>query len=222
MSRVESSQGGPKFWLAWECAALFLGVPAVVAARWVRFPAIGVLLVMMAGCWVALEWRQRVRLRSLWRPRVSRREWVRVLLLYVAALPVLLIPLWLVDAKVRFFLPRQHPGFWLLLLAAYPIFSVFPQEVIYRAFFFERYRPLFGRGAGMIAASAAAFSFCHIVFHNWIAVALTLVGGCFFGLTYRRTASLMLTCAEHTLYGWAIFTIGYGQFFFERLPWLSR
>jgi membrane protease YdiL (CAAX protease family) len=222
MSRVESSPGVPRFWLALECAALFLGVPAAVAARWVPLPAIPVLLVMTAGCWLALEWRHHVRVRSLLRPRVPRREWVRVLLLYAAALPGLVVLLWLVNAPALFFLPRRHPGFWLLLLAAYPLFSVFPQELIYRAFFFERYRPLFGRAAGMLAASAAAFGYCHIVFHNWLAVALTLAGGWLFGLTYRRTGSLVLTSAEHALYGCAIFTIGYGQFFFDRLPWLFR
>ena len=94
-------------------------------------------------------------------------------------------------------------------------FSVLPQEVLYRVFFFERYRPLFGRGAGLVAASALVFGFGHIIFHNWLAVPLTLLGGWLFARSYRRTSSLLLIFIEHTLYGCAIFTIGYGEFFYQ-------
>ena len=74
----------------------------------------------------------------------------------------------------------------------------------------------------MIMASAAVFGFGHIVFRNWPAVALTFAGGWLFATTYRRTSSLVLVSAEHALYGCAIFTIGYGQYFFDRYLWLFR
>jgi membrane protease YdiL (CAAX protease family) len=211
-----------KFWLALEWSALFLGVPAMVAARWVPVPVIPVLLVMTAGCWLALKWQHKVSVRSLLRPRAPGREWRRILVLYALALPGLTGLLWLVNPAVMFYLPRQHTGWWALIMFAYPVLSVFPQELIYRAFLFERYRPLFGSGRGMIAASALGFGFGHIVFHNWMAVALTFVGGWLFATTYQRTSSLTLVSVEHALYGCAIFTIGYGQYFFDRLLWLFR
>ena len=211
-----------KIWLALECGVLFLGVPVVVAAHWVPVPVIPVLLVMTAGCWLALRWHHKVHLRTLLRPQVPRSEWRRIFAIYAIAVPCLLVLLWLTDPRVMFFLLRQHTGFWLLIMFAYPVFSVFPQELIYRAFFFERYRPLFGRGVGMIAASAAVFSFGHVVFRNYISVELTFIGGWLFATTYQRTSSLALVCVEHALYGCAIFTIGYGQYFFDRLMWLFR
>jgi len=67
----------------------------------------------------------------------------------------------------------------------------------------------------MIIANAVAFSVGHVVFHNWPAVALTLLGGWLFANTYERTSSLRLVAVEHALYGCAVFTIGYGAFFFE-------
>jgi uncharacterized protein len=52
------------------------------------------------------------------------------------------------------------------------VLSVYPQGIIYRAFFFERYRGLFPGPAMLIVVSAAAFSFAHIIFRNPIAVGL--------------------------------------------------
>lgn len=51
----------------------------------------------------------------------------------------------------------------------------------------------------------------HLVFHNALVSVLTLVGGILFGLTYRRTQSLMFTSIEHSLYGVWLFTIGAGE-----------
>jgi hypothetical protein len=99
---------------------------------------------------------------------------------------------------------------------SYPVFSAYPQELFYRAFFFLRYKPPFGDGTGMIAASAAVFGFAHIIFGNWVAIAMTASGGVLFGCTYRKTGSLVLTCLEHALFGDLSFTVGIGQFFYDR------
>jgi membrane protease YdiL (CAAX protease family) len=136
-------------------------------------------------------------------------------LIYAIAVPLLVCALWLTKPASMFWLVLRYPKIWLLVMFAYPIVSVLPQEFVYRVFFFERYRTLFRRGFGMIAASAAVFSFGHVVFHNWPAVALTAAGGALFARTYQRTSSVWLVAVEHALYGCAIFTIGYGEFFFE-------
>jgi len=39
-------------------------------------------------------------------------------------------------------LPRQRPGLRLLVLLLYPLLSVYPQELLYRTFFFQRYGAL--------------------------------------------------------------------------------
>lgn len=222
MSQTETIPRGQKLWLALECSALFLGVPAVVAAHWIPVPVIPVLLVMTAGCWIALQRHHKIRLRSLLRFNVPSEEWRRILFVYLVALPLLTGLLWWANPSIMFFLIRHHTGFWLLIMFAYPLLSVFPQELIYRAFFFERYRPLFGRETGMMFASALVFGFDHIVFRNYVAILLTFVGGWLFATTYRRTSSLTVVSAEHALYGCAIFTIGYGQYFFDQMLWLFR
>lgn len=215
MNRLEASHRVQKFWLAVECCALFAGVPAAYVAGWLPVHIILLLLLMAAGCWLALWRRHKIRLLDLLRVRAPWPEWRRVIGIYAVAVPVLVCLLWLTKPDALFSLAFLHPKIWLLVMFAYPIVSVFPQELIYRVFFFERYRPLFGRGAGMITASAAVFSFGHVVFHNWPAVVLTFIGGWLFAKTYQRTASLQLVAAEHALYGCAVFTIGYGEFFYD-------
>ena len=67
-------------------------------------------------------------------------------------------------------------------MVLYPLLSVYPQAIIYRAFLFNRYALLFD-GWLVIAVSAASFSFMHIIFENPLAVILTMLGGIMFAKT---------------------------------------
>ena len=114
-----------------------------------------------------------------------------------------------------FSLVRRSPLLWLLIFFLYPLLSVYPQELIYRAFFFHRYQPLFGSGWSMLLASALAFAYVHIIFRNWLAVVLCLLGGLLFSFTYQTSGSLLLACLDHAIFGNFLFTIGLGQFFYH-------
>jgi membrane protease YdiL (CAAX protease family) len=96
----------------------------------------------------------------------------------------------------------------------YPVLSVYPQELAFRAYFFHRYAPVFRSKIAMILASAVAFGYAHIILHNWIAIIFTTVGGLLFAVTYWRTRSLLATCLEHAIYGCYIFTVGWGWYFY--------
>lgn len=208
--------------LAIECLVLFVGLPLSVAAGWLPFLVIPWLLLAALACGLALRWRHKIRLGGLLTRRVPAGEWRRILALFIAAVPLLAGLLWLIKPDALFSLVRHQPRLWLMVMVAYPLVSVFPQELIYRAFFVERYRPLLGGGRALAAASAALFAFGHIIFHNWPAVVLTLAGGWLFARTYQRTYSLLTVCVEHALYGCAVFTLGYGTFFLDgTLRWLA-
>jgi len=92
---------------------------------------------------------------------------------------------------------------------------VYPQGLLYRAFFFERYQTLFPGKWEMIVASAVAFAFMHIIFRNSLAVALTFAGGLLFAVRYAETGSLATSSFEHALYGCWLFTVGLGQYFYH-------
>ena len=111
--------------------------------------------------------------------------------------------------------PRTTPVLWLIVMVVYPLFSVFPQGIIFRAFFFHRYKCLFGKGWAMIGASGLMFSFAHIIFLNPVALLLTLVGGIIFAHTYMKSESLRFSTLEHALYGNFVFTIGLGYYIYQ-------
>jgi uncharacterized protein len=113
-----------------------------------------------------------------------------------------------------FALASERPGKWLKIMVLYPFTSVLAQELVYRVFFFHRYGPLFPNRWTLIAANALAFGFAHILFRNWIAVIATLVGGALFAWRYERTRSFWAVWTEHTLWGWLVFTVGLGIYFF--------
>jgi membrane protease YdiL (CAAX protease family) len=104
---------------------------------------------------------------------------------------------------------------WILVMVFYPLFSVYPQEIIFRAFFFHRYEKLFGNNSWLIISSGLSFGFVHLFFGNWIAVVLSCAGGIFFANTYSKTRSLLIVSMEHSIWGDFIFTIGLGIFFYS-------
>ena len=113
-----------------------------------------------------------------------------------------------------FALASERPGLWLKIMTLYPLTSVLPQEFAYRVFFFHRYGPLFGSKWSLILANALAFGFGHVLFRNWIAVGGTFVIGLLLAWRYERTRSFWAVYFEHVLWGWLVFTIGLGVYFF--------
>lgn len=153
--------------------------------------------------------------RQLWNAQALRRE-LRPMLIRFAILGALVVAAVALLAPDRLWsLPRHNPRLWAMIMLGYPLASVYPQEVIFRAFFFRRYATLFRTPTAMIAASAAAFAFVHIIFGNWIAIAMTAVGGLLFSITYTRSRSVLAASVEHALYGCLVFTVGIGSFFYD-------
>ena len=116
--------------------------------------------------------------------------------------------------NLLFAFPRNNTFIWLMVMLLYPLLSVYPQEVIYRVFFFHRYRRLFRNDATRFVISGLCFGLAHLFFANWIAPALTTLGGLIFARTYARTGSTLLVSLEHSLWGNFIFTIGLGWYFY--------
>ena len=128
--------------------------------------------------------------------------------LILLALTLILVP----DHFLAF--PKERTVTWIALGISYPVLSVVPQELLYRVFFFHRYYLLFEDKQKLILFSTLSFSFMHLIYHNLPAVLLTLFGGYFFSKTYNQTNSFIITCIEHAIYGYLLFTIGLGNAFF--------
>lgn len=117
-----------------------------------------------------------------------------------------------------FIVVKQFPLFWIGLVLFYSIFSVYPQEIIYREFFFKRYHDLFENKYILPVINVLVFPIAHLFFHNVMVLIVTLIGGLLFTYSYTKTKSLMLTTIEHALYGSWLFTVGMGEMLGFPLP----
>lgn len=193
---------------------MFIAAPALLSLYmkpWMVFPAIWLLA---AICLVVLLRDRTFERRRLWNARGVFTGLRLIVLALAVAAPVLGAGLLAYEPDRLFSLPRNNPGLWAAIMVFYPVLSVYPQELAFRAYFFHRYAPLFGARPAMILASAVAFGYAHIILHNWVSVAFTTVGGMLFAFTYWRTRSLLAVCIEHALYGCYIFTVGWGWYFY--------
>ncbi len=102
---------------------------------------------------------------------------------------------------------------WLAVALIYPLFSVIPQELIFRTFFFHRYHNLFPSRDHRLWLSSACFGFAHLLYANWIAVILSFAGGLLFGYRYLKSGSIAVVIVEHSLWGLLLFSTGLGSFF---------
>jgi len=158
--------------------------------------------------------------KTLWNLRGAREDLPRILLTF-SVVGSLLVGFVLIDCPEYFlYCPKNHYTVWLSIMWSYPLLAVYPQELIFRAFFFHRYAALFNTPAMMIGASAVAFSFGHIIYYHPYSMMFTLGGGALFSYTYWRSRSLLAATLEHALYGCLLYTIGLGRFFFTGIDQL--
>ena len=118
---------------------------------------------------------------------------------------------WVTDSTQLFNVLINKPLKWLLLLFIYSFFSVYPQELIYRTFFFKRYGSLLKSDSLFIFINAILFSLAHFFFRSPLVLLLTFLGGILFALTFKKTESTLLVSIEHAIYGCWLFTVGMGE-----------
>ncbi|MFB9442786.1 CPBP family intramembrane metalloprotease [Dactylosporangium vinaceum] len=198
-----------------EFILVFFALP--VAFAFVKIPGgpIPILLVLCIAVAFSFRRARDFDRRDLWRPSALRPALPSILRLWALAAVVAVAAVGLFDRSHLFDLPRHNPGLWVLIVVAYPIVSVYPQELLFRAFLLHRYRTLLRNDRIAAATSAVSFALAHLLFGNPVAVALTLVGGWLFARRYQRTRSLLTVGVEHAAYGLLIFTVGLGRFFYH-------
>jgi hypothetical protein len=201
--------------LGLEYVGIFFVVAGAFAIAKVPGGPIPVLVVLAVGSVFYLRHQPDFDRRDFWRRQPLRGALPSMAAMWALAAVVGVVAIWFYSKSMLFDLARRETLLWLAVIIGYPVFSVYPQELVFRAFLLHRYRPLFRSPGRLAAASAAAFGFAHILFGNVLAVALTLVGGWLFARRYQRTRSLLTTCVEHAGYGLIIFTIGLGHYFYH-------
>lgn len=205
--------------LAVEFLGVFFVVPTAFAfglRRW-RRPAL-----LLPGLWIAAGLAYGLLVAqplygSLWALPLSPKLWGPVALRFsIAALASVIAARTWVPAEDYLRLPRRAPGFWLVLLLAYPLLSAIPQGLVWRVLLVTRYSALFAYPWQLLAVGGVAFAAAHLVFRNPITLLATGLGGVLFLHTYLTTGSALLASLEHGAYGALAFTVGFGKYFYLR------
>lgn len=201
---------------AWiEVVAVFglapLGLALAPVSPWVIH---GLLWTLTIGALVYLHRQPDFSWKTLWHGKRWPLKTRLLTLTRFAVLTPIMAALTLHVAPERFFrFPIERPGFWALVMALYPVLSVLPQEIVYRAFFLRRYEAIARTSTHRIVINAFFFGFVHTVYHNWIAPILAGIGGLLFAYSYVQHRSLKWATIEHAAYGGMAFTLGLGWYF---------
>ena len=205
-----------------ELILLFAGIPLlllVLRASGIRVLPLPMLWLACGFC-LYLLWRQK---KGLARPaadpgvvRPDRRGVFLETAITILICVILLLALYpLISYEPMFLFPRERPLVWVVVLVLYPLLSVLPQGIVFRRWFLARYRSSLGTGWLIILVGAVCFGFSHILFGNFVAPLLTLVGGVLFMRAFLRSGSGWLADLEHAVLGDVAFTIGYGQWLYS-------
>lgn len=136
--------------------------------------------------------------------------WIATLVKFIAIAAITTLYVWLTDVSALFNVVINKSVHWLVFVFFYSVFSVYPQELLYRTFFFTRYHDLFKSNSLFIGFNAILFALAHLFFGSILVLVLTGVGGLLFAFTYNKTQSILLVSIEHAVYGSWLFTVGMG------------
>lgn len=183
---------------------LYLSIPIVVKLVYLF---LGILYISLLS--IFIEKFAKVTVDKKARLKSYRQISIRFLVIALSTIVILYFQ----DKDALFSVMLNKPTLWLKFSAIYILFSVIPQELIYRTFFVKRYQELFNNKLVFILTNSVLFSFAHIWFQSWIVLSFTFVGSLFFIDTYLKTKSTLLVIIEHSFYGVWLYTVGYGALF---------
>jgi membrane protease YdiL (CAAX protease family) len=198
--------------LAAEFVLLYVGAPLVLAlalpADWM-WPVLFGVTAVAAGLLArtpGFRWAELVR---------GRVAWGQVALVALAtAVVCTALVFWLLPGRFLS-LPRRSTELWLTIMALYPFLSALPQELVFRALYFRRYGALFPSRGAAVGVNALVFALAHLMFWNWVALALCFAGGLIFALGYLGRGGFLQAVILHALCGAILFTAGLGTFFYH-------
>ena len=199
--------------LGFELIILFVALPTFLSAP-VPFPLRAAAMFSALVYIAIVSIRKKLISRDLFRfAGTDRSHWRGILGRFGAFVVASTIAVALWRPQLLFSVVRDNPVLWLTMLIVYCFFSVLPQVLVFRAFFFARYMPLFGSRGLALLVSAVVFAWAHIVIAHPVVFVLTFCGGVIFSRTYLATRSVSVATIEHALYGFWLFTVGLGPIF---------
>jgi membrane protease YdiL (CAAX protease family) len=200
-----------------ELLLLFFSLPIILTFDFNPIIKVAIVLIALGYCvWVTVKLKL-ITLKSLHQIQLAK-HWKTIAISFIAIIILSTSYLYVLHPDNLFVVVKQRPLLWLFILFFYAVFSVYPQEILYRSFFFKRYDGIFKNFNSLLLINIVAFPLAHLFFKNEMVLFVTLIGGILFTLTYRRSKSVLLTSIEHSLYGNWLFTVGMGEMLAFPMP----
>ena len=95
-----------------------------------------------------------------------------------------------------------------VLLLFYLLFSVIPQEIIFRFLFFYKYKDCFNKFE-ILLLNSLVFSFCHLIYFDIYILLFSFFGNLLFTFNYMKNKSLLVVIVEHFLLGQTLIILGF-------------
>lgn len=95
-----------------------------------------------------------------------------------------------------------------VLLLFYLLFSVIPQEIIFRFLFFHKYKDYFNKFE-ILLLNSLVFSFCHLIYFDIYILLFSFFGNLLFTFNYMQNKSLLVVIVEHFLLGQTLIILGF-------------
>jgi len=208
---------GRRACLVAELAILFVAAPLAMASAIQAFHVSLLLLLppVLLGIILYLLCDRTFSLTRELSRGFRRRDLASILAIFLVASGGVTAWIWLRRPDEFLSFPTYRPQLWMWVMILYPLLSALPQELVYRTFFFHRYGALFGdRRRVAVAVNGALFGFAHVIIGNGVSIVLSGLLGLLHAYRYTETRSVWAAWLEHTLYGWLVFTVGLGRYFF--------
>ena len=193
-----------------EFFIIFIGIPIVFTFQFNTWAKLTIGIIGFIYIIIMLLRVEKLQLKITpnlnWKPFFKK---LSLKLLLIAFTTFLFV--FFTEKEALFNVVINKPKLWVLILFIYSLFSVYPQELMYRTFFFQRYKELISNKSLFIFINATVFSLGHIFFRNTLVLVLTFFGGLLFAITYSKTKSTFLVSIEHAIYGSWLFTVGMGD-----------
>lgn len=200
-----------------ECAALFFVLP--VGLYWFRhllaFKLMPILLLLTLGCLIYLLSDQSFDRTRLWNTRHFFPHMRQILIAFIGISIFLAIFTYLIFENRFLVFPIDRPNAALTFMLMYPLLGALPQEIIFKSFFFHRYRSVFPGPLSLIILNGLSFGLFHLWYANIIAPVFSVFAGMILAYRYLKTRSLAMITIEHSLLGIFLYVVGLGWFFYS-------
>lgn len=204
-----------KFLKVLEIVIIFFLLPLLMKYNLIPLPRIIMLLLVFIVVLIVCIRKNYFPTAWNYFPTLGKAYWLKIGAVYLGSFLLFVAYLSFILHETPFLILREKPLFMLIIALLYPFVSALPQEIIYRTFFFARYKSLFSKPIYLLLFNMVAFSWLHIIYNNIESIVLTLLAGLVFTLSYYRKRSLLLVTLEHSILGLIIFLTGMGQFFYK-------